>query len=69
MFYIYYSYKGGKSIWDLMIIKYTIKDAKRQKFVIRNYYCWTMSNDNNIKMKINEYHKLIEDLKVENVNL
>ena len=33
-----------------MITKYTIKDTEKQKFVIGNYYSWTMSDDKDIKM-------------------
>ena len=52
-----------------MITKYTIEEARKQKFIIRNYYHWTMTNEKDIKMQINEYHKLIEDPKSKNINL
>ncbi|PNX84116.1 hypothetical protein L195_g040169 [Trifolium pratense] len=39
------------------------------KNVICNYYRWEMIEDKDIKAHINEYHKLLEDLKVENINL
>ncbi|KAK3405161.1 hypothetical protein EUGRSUZ_K01411 [Eucalyptus grandis] len=52
-----------------MIAKYIAEDVGKQKFVIRNYYRWEMSDDKEIKTQIKEYHKLVEDLKVENINL
>ncbi|XP_039165345.1 uncharacterized protein LOC120291714 [Eucalyptus grandis] len=59
----------AKQIWDSMTAKYTAEDVGRQKFVIGNYYRWEMSDDKEIKTQINEYHKLVEDLKAENINL
>ena len=52
-----------------MIVKYTTKDAGKQKFIIGNYYRWTMKEDKDIKLQINEYHKLLEDLKAEKIVL
>ena len=52
-----------------MITKYTAEDSEKQKFVIGKYYKWEMVKDKDIKVQINEYHKLIEDLKFENINL
>ena len=69
LFDVYCSYKEAKAIWDSMITKYTAEDAGKQKFVIGNYYHWNMIDDKDIKIQINEYHKLIEDLKSENINL
>ena len=52
-----------------MITKYTAEDAGKQKFVIGKFYHWEMMDDKDIKIQINEYHKLLEDLKTENINL
>ncbi|XP_075074760.1 uncharacterized protein LOC142162318 [Nicotiana tabacum] len=52
-----------------MVTKYTAEDATKQKFVIGNYYKWEMTEDKDITAQINEYHKLIEDLKSEDISL
>ncbi|XP_039155749.1 uncharacterized protein LOC104416603 [Eucalyptus grandis] len=69
LFDVYCLYKEAKQIWDSMTAKYTAKDVGRQKFVIGNYYRWEMSDDKEIKTQINKYHKLVKDLKAENINL
>ncbi|KAK3417410.1 hypothetical protein EUGRSUZ_H03156, partial [Eucalyptus grandis] len=69
LFDVYCPYKEAKQIWDSMTAKYTAEDVGRQKFVIGNYNRWEMSDDKEIKTQINEYHKLVEDLKAENINL
>ncbi|XP_031271630.1 uncharacterized protein LOC116130020 [Pistacia vera] len=69
LFDIYCPYKEAKDIWDSMKLKHIAKDAGKQKFVIDNFYRWEMTDDKDIKMQINEYHKLLEDLKAENINL
>lgn len=52
-----------------MNLKYTAEDAEKQKFVIGNYCRWEMKYDKDIKLQINGYHKLLEDLKAENINM
>src|ERR1044072_5952823 len=52
-----------------MTLKYTAEAIGRQKFVIGNHYRWEMTDDKDIIEQINEYHKLIEDLKSENIVL
>jgi len=69
MFDVYYSYKEAKDIWDSLIFKYTAEDVVRQRFVIGNYYRWKMIEDKEIKIQINEYHKLLEDIKAESITL
>jgi len=69
LFDVYASYKNAKDIWDSLILKYTVEDIVRQRFVIANYYCWEMIEDKDIKIQINEYHKLIEDIKTESITL
>ena len=44
-----------------MITKYTVEDAGKQKFFIDKFYHWKMMDDKDIKIQINEYHKLLED--------
>ena len=52
-----------------MVLKYTAVNAGKKNFVIGNYYRWTMLEEKDIKDQINEYHKLIEELKAENIPL
>ncbi|KAH1059484.1 hypothetical protein GYH30_003477 [Glycine max] len=52
-----------------LILKYISEDVVKQIFIISNYYCWTMNKEKDIKVQINEYHKLLEDLKTENISL
>jgi len=69
LFDVYASYKNAKDIWDSLILKYTVEDILRQRFVIANYYRWEMIESKDIKIQINEYHKLIEDIKTESITL
>ena len=50
-------------------MKYTIEDMVRHRFIIDNYYHWTIVGDKDIKVQINKYHNLVEDLKAENITL
>ena len=52
-----------------MLEKYTTEDVGKQKFVIGNYYKWEIINNKDIKLQINEYHKLLEELKAEKIEL
>ncbi|OMO68765.1 hypothetical protein COLO4_29421 [Corchorus olitorius] len=61
--------KEAKQIWESMITKYTAEDVGKQKFVIGNFYRWEMIDGKDIKGQINEYHKLVDDLKAENIEL
>ena len=61
LFDVYCSYKEAKEIWESMITKYTAEDAGKQKFVIGKFYHWEMMDEKDIKIQINEYHKLFED--------
>ena len=69
LFDVYASYKVAKEIWDNMTIKYTAEDATKQKFVVGNYLRWQMVKDKEIKAQINEYHKLLEELKAKKIDL
>ena len=52
-----------------MLFKYTTEDVGKQKFVVENYYKWEMVDNRDIKLKINEYHKLLEELWAEKIEL
>jgi len=69
LFDIYASYKNAKDIWDCFILRYTAEDIIRQRFIISSYYRWEMIEGKDIKIQINEYHKLIEDIKTESITL
>jgi len=69
LFDVYASYKNAKDIWDSLILKYTVEDIVRQMFIIENYYCWGMIKGKDIKIQINEYHKLLKDIKTESITL
>ena len=65
LFDVYYPYKEAKVIWESMLTKYTAKDVGKQNFVVGNYYMWEMVDNKDIKLQINEYHKLLEELRAE----
>jgi len=69
LFNVYCSYKETKEIWDSLILKCIVEDVVKQIFIIGNYYRWELIEDKDIKTQINEYHKLLEDIKVENIIL
>ena len=52
-----------------MLKKYTAEGVGKQKFVVGNYYKWEMVDNKDIKLQINEYHKLLEELKAEKIEL
>ena len=69
LFDVYCSYKEAREIWGNMVAKYTAEDVGKQKFVIGKFYHWEMVDNKDIKAQINEYHRLLEDMKAENINL
>ena len=69
LFDVYCAYKEAKIIWDSMLKKYMTEDVGKHKFVVGNYYKWEMVSNKDIKLKVNEYHKLLEELKAEKVEL
>jgi hypothetical protein len=52
-----------------MVTKYTVEDVGKQKIVIGKFYQWKIVDNKDIKTQINEYHRLLEDMKAENINL
>ena len=69
LFDVYCSYKEAKLIWEALIKKFTAEDATKQKFVVGKFYQWQMTEDKEIKVQINEFQKLVEDLKAEEIEL
>ncbi|KAF7841396.1 Retrovirus-related Pol polyprotein from transposon TNT 1-94 [Senna tora] len=69
LFDIYSVYKEANKIWESLILKYTAEDAEKQKFVVGNFYKWEMVDDKDIKQQINEYHRLLEELRAEKITL
>ena len=68
-FDVYYAYMEAKVIWESMLRKYTIEDVGKQKFVVGNYYKWEMVDNKDIKLQINECHKLLEELRAKKIEL
>ena len=52
-----------------MLRKYIAEDVGKKKFVVGNYYKWEMVENKDIKLKIKEYHKLLEELWAEKIEL
>ena len=69
LFDVYNVYKEANKIWESLILKYTAEDASKQKFVVANYYKWEMVEGKDIKSQINEYRRLLEELRAEKINL
>ncbi|XP_047250086.1 uncharacterized protein LOC107876786 [Capsicum annuum] len=63
------SCKEGKVIWEALIKKFTAEDVTKQKFVVGKFYNWQMSDVKEIKIQINEYQNLLEDLKAKDITL
>ena len=59
LFDVYHVYKEASKMWESLILKYTAEDAGKQKFVVGNFYKWEMTEEKDIKLQINEYHKLL----------
>jgi len=51
------------------VTKYTVEDVRKQKSSIGKFYQWEMVKNKDIKTQINEYHRLLEDIKAKNINL
>ena len=52
-----------------MLRKYIAEDVGKKKFIVENYYKWEIIDNKNIKLQINEYHKLLEELRAEKIEL
>ena len=52
-----------------MLRKYIAKDVEKQNLFVGNYYKWEMVDNKDIKLQINEYHKLLEELRAEKIEL
>ena len=52
-----------------MLRKYIAEDVGKQKFIVENYYKWEIVDNKNIKLQINEYHKLLEELRAKKIEL
>ncbi|XP_019241307.1 PREDICTED: uncharacterized protein LOC109221296 [Nicotiana attenuata] len=69
LFDVYCSYKEAKAIWEALIKKFTAEDATKQKFLVEKFYQWQMRDDKEMNIQINEFQKLLEDLKAEGMSL
>ena len=52
-----------------MLTKYIAKDVGKQKFVVGNSYTWEKVDNKDVKLQINEYHKLLEELRAKKIEL
>lgn len=66
LFDAYCSYNEAKEIGDSLN---TTEDVGKQKFMIGNFYWWGMIGDKDVKTQVNEYYKLLQELKYENTTL
>ena len=46
-----------------------LRMSARKKFVVENYSKWEMVDNKGIKLQINEYYKLLEELRAEKIEL
>ena len=69
LFDIYCAYKEAKVNWESILTKYAAEDVGKKKFVVGNYCKWETVANKDIKLQINEYHKLLEDLWAEKIEL
>ena len=67
LFDVYCAHKEAKVIWESMHRKYITKDVGKQKIIVGKYYKWEMVDNKDIKLEINEYHKLMEELRAEKI--
>ena len=67
LFDVYCAYKEEKVIWESMLRKYIVEDMGKQNFIVGNYYKWEMVDNKDIKLQINEYHILLEELRAEKI--
>ena len=69
LFDVYCPYKTATEIWKSLNKKYILEDAGTQKFAIKNFLNFVMSDEKDIFSQIHEYHVLIDDLRNENITL
>ena len=50
LFDVYCGYKKAKTIWEALITKFTSEDATKQKFVVKEYNQWQMTEDKEMKV-------------------
>ena len=69
LFDVYCNYKDAKQIWESLNKKFAVEDAGIQKFAIGNFLDFHMKDDKEVTTQINEFHKLLEDLRNKNIKL
>ena len=50
-FDMYYSCKEAKTIWEVLVTKFTAEDAMKQRFVMGKYNQWQMKDNKEMKYK------------------
>ena len=66
---VYCSYKSAWEIWDILNKKYVLEDAGSQKYAIGNFLNFQMVDEKDVSSQIHDFHKLINDLKTEEIDL
>ena len=66
---VYCSYKSAWEIWDILNKKYVLEDAGSQKYAIGNFLNFHMVDEKDMSSQIHDFHKLINDLKTEEIDL
>ncbi|KAI9075178.1 hypothetical protein K1719_042909 [Acacia pycnantha] len=69
LFDVYCVYKEAQKIWESLIRNTLVEDAWKTKVRSRKFLQREMIADKDVKLQINEYHKLLEELRAENINL
>ena len=69
IFYIYCQFKVAKEIWDAMNKKHILENVGTQKYAIRNFRNFQMTEDRDVSSQIHDYHLLINDLAIEDIKL
>ena len=67
IFYIYCQFKVANETWDAMNKKYSLENARTQKYAIGNFRNFQMTKDRDVSSQIHYYHLLINDLAIENI--
>lgn len=69
LFIIYCYYKTASEIWEILKKKYVVEDAGTQKYIVGNFLKFQMVEDKDVSLQIHELHKLVNDLKSEDIDL
>ena len=69
LFDVYYQYKVAKEMWNAMHKKYILEGVGTQKYVIKNFRNFQMTENRDVSSQIRGYHLLINDLALKDIKL